>query len=92
MNIAIDDALAAKLQELARDTGKSMSEVLEEAVTSQLELKYSFVSSSDDVEVWKPKLLALVEQMAAMPNEGPEDGFSGADHDEVLYPRHGDFC
>ena len=28
---------------------------------------------------------ALVEEMAALPLEGPDDGFSGADHDKVLY-------
>lgn len=28
---------------------------------------------------------SLVEEMAALPLEGPDDGFSGADHDKVLY-------
>jgi predicted DNA-binding antitoxin AbrB/MazE fold protein len=30
-------------------------------------------------------VLKLVEEMAAMPLHGPDDGFSGADHDKVLY-------
>jgi predicted DNA-binding antitoxin AbrB/MazE fold protein len=27
----------------------------------------------------------FVEEIAALPLEGPQDGFSGADHDKILY-------
>ena len=28
----------------------------------------------------------ILRRIASLPSEGPEDGFSGADHDSVLYP------
>jgi predicted DNA-binding antitoxin AbrB/MazE fold protein len=30
-------------------------------------------------------VLRFIEEMAALPLEGPDDGFSGADHDKILY-------
>ena len=30
-------------------------------------------------------LVAALNEIAALPLEGPNDGFSGADHDKVLY-------
>jgi predicted DNA-binding antitoxin AbrB/MazE fold protein len=30
-------------------------------------------------------VLRFVEEIAALPLEGPDDGFSGADHDKILY-------
>ena len=35
------------------------------------------------------RLAAPLEAIAAMPSEGPNDGFSGADHDKVLYGEKG---
>lgn len=33
-----------------------------------------------------PKILAkALAEIAALPLEGPDDGFSGADHDKILY-------
>ena len=31
------------------------------------------------------ELKEFVQMMAALPLEGPDDGFSGADHDKLLY-------
>jgi predicted DNA-binding antitoxin AbrB/MazE fold protein len=31
------------------------------------------------------KVLHFLEEIAALPLEGPNDGFSGADHDKILY-------
>jgi predicted DNA-binding antitoxin AbrB/MazE fold protein len=28
----------------------------------------------------------ILERIASLPSEGPDEGFSGADHDSVLYP------
>jgi hypothetical protein len=33
----------------------------------------------------KENLRKLMEKLSAMPIESPDDGFSGADHDRVLY-------
>jgi predicted DNA-binding antitoxin AbrB/MazE fold protein len=30
-------------------------------------------------------VVAELQRIAALPTEGPDDGFSGADHDSVLY-------
>jgi predicted DNA-binding antitoxin AbrB/MazE fold protein len=30
-------------------------------------------------------VLRMVEEIASMPVQGPDDGFSGADHDKILY-------
>jgi predicted DNA-binding antitoxin AbrB/MazE fold protein len=32
-------------------------------------------------------LLTALKEIADLPQEGPDDGFSGADHDRVLYPE-----
>ena len=37
---------------------------------------------------WKPALICFLDEMQALPLEGPDDGFSGRDHDEVLHPRN----
>ena len=34
-------------------------------------------------------LVAAIEEIAQMPLEGPDGGFSGADHDDVLYGKDG---
>lgn len=34
-------------------------------------------------------LSEVLAQIAALPMEGTVDGFSGRDHDDVLYPRKG---
>lgn len=35
------------------------------------------------------RLVAALAETAAMPAQSPDDGFSGADHDEVLYGPEG---
>lgn len=32
-------------------------------------------------------LAAALNKIAGLPTEGPDDNFSGADHDSVLYPK-----
>lgn len=34
-------------------------------------------------------MLAAIEEIARLPLEGPDDGFSGADHDDILYGKDG---
>jgi len=34
-------------------------------------------------------MVAAIEEIARMPLEGPDDGFSGGDHDQVLYGKEG---
>ncbi|HZK82870.1 MAG TPA: antitoxin family protein [Humisphaera sp.] len=35
------------------------------------------------------RLVASLAEIAAMPAQSPEDGFSGADHDKILYGSEG---
>ncbi len=35
------------------------------------------------------QLVSSLEQIASMPAESTDDGFSGADHDEILYGSQG---
>ena len=35
------------------------------------------------------ELIRAVDEIAALPSEGPDDGFSGADHDKILYGKDG---
>lgn len=34
-------------------------------------------------------MLEAIEEIAKLPLEGPDDGFSGADHDRILYGEEG---
>ena len=34
----------------------------------------------------RPSVVEQLAEIARLPREGPDDGFSGADHDDVLYP------
>ena len=35
------------------------------------------------------RLVAALAEIAAMPAQSPDDGFSGADHDKILYGSEG---
>jgi hypothetical protein len=35
------------------------------------------------------RLIALLAEIAAMPAQSADDGFSGADHDKILYGSEG---
>lgn len=85
MNVNVDDKYSGMLESLAESSGKSVEVVLGEVL--ERGLANTAQPSAPDVSEWKPRLMRLIEEMRAMPCEGPDDGFSGADHDEVLYPR-----
>jgi predicted DNA-binding antitoxin AbrB/MazE fold protein len=40
---------------------------------------------STPVRADSSNIVAALEEVARMPLEGPNDGFSGANHDEILY-------
>jgi predicted DNA-binding antitoxin AbrB/MazE fold protein len=60
-------------------------EPIELAEGSRVELLIDPPRSSTPPWTDPKKLARALEQIAALPPEGPNDGFSGADHDEVLY-------
>lgn len=87
MSMQVDEKYETKIREIAESTGRSVTAVLEEVLARGLS---QVPDSTDDcdVNVWKPQLMQFLDEINSLPVEGPDDGFSGADHDEVLYPRH----
>lgn len=86
MNVEIDPKYKRELEQLAEATGRTMAEVLEEVIQAGL----SRTVINEDVSVaakWKPKLLRFLDKMEALPMEGPDDEFSGENHEDVLNPR-----
>lgn len=54
-------------------------EVQVPAATPPLEL------SPEELARQQAAIAKFVAKMEALPDEGPDDGFSGRDHDEILY-------
>lgn len=43
--------------------------------------------SPEDLARQQARIAEFLEKMAAIPEEGPDDGFSGRDHDKILYGK-----
>jgi predicted DNA-binding antitoxin AbrB/MazE fold protein len=41
--------------------------------------------SPEDLSRQQVAIVAFLERMEALPDESPDDGFSGRDHDKILY-------
>ena len=54
---------------------------LEEGAAVELTVRVEPAFVAADPE----KVLRFVQEIAAMPLKSPDDGFSGADHDRILY-------
>ncbi len=86
MNVKVDSRFESQLQALAEAQGRTIGDVVQEVI--QLGLAHlPGNGNSAESEVWKPKLLRFLDEMTALPVESPADGFSGVEHDDVLYPR-----
>jgi predicted DNA-binding antitoxin AbrB/MazE fold protein len=48
--------------------------------------KVDVVILQPDAPSPRPSVAEQLGEIARLPPEGPDDGFSGADHDEILYP------
>ncbi|NUM54606.1 MAG: hypothetical protein HUU46_13250 [Candidatus Hydrogenedentes bacterium] len=86
MNVKLDTRFERQLQALAEAQGRTIDEVAQEAIQTGL-AKMSGNGDSAEMEVWKPRLLRFLDEISALPVESPADGFSGVEHDDVLYPR-----
>lgn len=87
MNVELNPKYERQIARLAKSSGRTFDEALEVIVASGL----SANGASEElagVDEWKPKLMAFLDEMHALPIEGCTDEFSGADHDDILYPRH----
>lgn len=75
-----------RLRALAESTGRSVSEIVETAVERALEEQ----RPAQEVTEWTPEkkavFLADIERIRDIADaELPDDGFSGRDHDNVIY-------
>ncbi len=86
MNVKLDTLSERQLQALADAQGRAIDDVVQEVIQIGL-AQIPGNGNSSDLEVWKPRLLRVLDEMSALPVESPADGFSGVDHDDVLYPR-----
>jgi hypothetical protein len=86
MNMSINPDYLRRIQKLAEDSGRSVDDVLNEVVSRGLDQ----VPAEPEFEYGTPESIEeakrIVEWLRSLPSEGPVDGFSGSDHDEVLYP------
>ena len=66
------------------DTGAAVPEGTEVAVTVPVAPQ-----KANEVmpEAERQRVLAIMDRIAALPDENPGDTFSGADHDRVLYGK-----
>ena len=90
MNVTLDPNDQRHLEELARQSGKEPGELLCELVHEALtERKQNGSASEADGETLtsqqRQAMEELIAELDALPPEGPQDQFSGRDHDEVLY-------
>jgi hypothetical protein len=91
MNVQLDPLGQKRLEDLARASGKPAetlaSELLEEALSSREVEGGNAVRGDEDALARKQRQahMEFLREMEALPLEGPDDGFSGADHDRVPY-------
>lgn len=57
-------------------------------LAARLQQLPSAVQATPKVEEQQAAWATLFEELKALPIEGPCDGFSGADHDRLLYGDH----
>jgi hypothetical protein len=87
MKIEIDSRHQRPLEQLAVSRGQTIDEILDAVIVTGLAV-VSENGGATGTNDWKPKLLRFLDEMNDLPTEGPADGFSGIDHDDILYgPR-----
>lgn len=84
MNVRLDPKQEQRLKEIAESSGRTVAEVLEDIIKQGLE-KTSLPKHKFSIEEQHANLMRLLDKMRDLPIENPDDGFSGADHDKVLY-------
>ena len=88
MNVELNPNDKKELELLARAEGKEPGELLRELLHEAIEeRKRNGDAPYDDnlIRRQQEALEELHETLDALPPEGPQDGFSGRDHDKVLY-------
>ncbi|MEK7794253.1 MAG: hypothetical protein AAB353_06975 [Candidatus Hydrogenedentota bacterium] len=87
MRIEIDSRHQRPLEQLAVSRGQTIDETLDAVIVNGI-AAVSKNGGTVETKDWKSKLLRFLDEMNDLPTEGPADGFSGAEHDDILYgPR-----
>lgn len=89
MIIEIDEERADKLRVFAAETGRGIAGVVEELVDRAFEHDSEALGSIAPEEQLA-KTSRLLEEMEQLPASSINENFSGSEHDQVLYPTHGD--
>ena len=87
MNVELNPKYERQIARLAKYSGRSFEEALEAIIVSGLSTN-SATEDPIEIDEWKPQLMAFLDEMHTLPIEGRTDEFSGADHDDILYPRY----
>jgi hypothetical protein len=91
MNVQLDPNDQEYLEALARASGRDTGELLQEIVKNAIaDRKRNDHLSDDNMDAIRRQQDALQELHAtldALPPEGPQDSFSGRDHDKLLYGK-----
>jgi hypothetical protein len=82
MKVELDPKYEAQLRAIAERSGRTVDQVIADLIECGL-------AGADDTPPhdWKAALTAVLKEIRELHVESADDGFSGADHDEVLYPR-----
>jgi hypothetical protein len=85
--------MAASISDILKFSGSLQSALARLTVEEKLALIEYLAQSvrsaeaTPSLEVQRETLARLRKELAALPLESPDDGFSGADHDDVLYGK-----
>ncbi len=88
MNLQLEPTDQKRLEALAKQAGLSLEDLATSILHTGLVTRESRSNGSNDEKLLSKRRKAhedLLKEMEALPLEGANDGFSGADHDEVLY-------
>ena len=88
MNVELDPSQEREIEALARESGRTVAEVLRELVERGLSRRGGQPPADEDDSIVTRQRDAwerLHAELVALPVSEKAKGFSGADHDEVLY-------
>lgn len=86
MNVRIQISHEERLVAIAAASGRSVDDVLDEALEKGLG-QMTQPTSGSSAEAQRQAIEVLLAEIDSLPIGNPEDGFSAADHDVALYRR-----
>jgi hypothetical protein len=85
MVIQIDPKKIERLQAIAKATGRTLDQVVDTALDCLI--REQATRPADDLmsDEEHAAMLARIDEIRNLPEEGPDDDFSVEDHDKVIY-------